>query len=133
VTPEAILAAGNEVLSPVLNDAGFRLSGITTGSGSGGAFAVGCWVRPPQWIELHVRGVLGIVRYGWGDESFDHAHLAGALVVSTAYPAFSGDPVDGFRHLAQDLRGPLAPLLASGGADALHLARAWQPPGRRLP
>jgi hypothetical protein len=57
-------------------------------------FAVGMWARGPQFIELHVRFGLGIVRYGWGAEAFDHRHVVGALTASASYPGFSDDPVD---------------------------------------
>jgi hypothetical protein len=76
---------------------------------------------------------LGIVRYGWGDEAFDQRHVVGALGAVAAYPGFSKDPLDGFRHLAQDLDGPLRVVLGPDNGDVLQLARDWTPPGRFLP
>lgn len=133
VTPETLLVAGNEILSPVLGEAGFSIDSQTFSTGSGGPFGVSRWVRGTQWIELHVRWALGIVCYGWGDESFDHAHMVGALGVTASYPGFSQDPIDGFRHLTQDLEGPLAPILSKNNEPVQKAARRWTPPKRQLP
>jgi hypothetical protein len=73
------------------------------------------------------------VLYGWGDEAFDHRHIVGALGVSASYPGYSDDPVDGFRHLADDLRGPLARFLGPDNQELLVAARRWEPPKRVLP
>ena len=55
------------------------------------------WTGDRQFIELHVRGALGIVRYGWDDEAFDHKHVVGALRAEASYPGFSHDPADGVK------------------------------------
>lgn len=133
VTPEALLASGNEVLGPMLTTAGFELGPTSLGHGSGGEFGVCRWMREAQSIELHVRFALGIVRYAWGDEAFDHAHIVGALGVATSFPGFSNEPIDNFRRLAADLAGPLAPVLGRTSEIVLASARAWTPPGRWLP
>jgi hypothetical protein len=133
VTTEAILVAGNSILGEVLRPAAFVLGPVESGNGSGGRYAIGRWTRESQFIELHVRWALGIVRYGWGGEVFDHRHVADAVGASVAYPGFSDDPIDGFRHLADDLRGPLAAVVAPDNREVLRLARAWTPPTRLLP
>lgn len=128
------MAAGNAVLRPVLDPAGYKLAPTDNGRGSGGTFAVARWERGTQYIELHFRWALGIVRYGWGAEAFDHAHILGALgCTEAAYPGFSNDPTDGFRHLAVDLAGPLAELIGPTNGRVLELARVYEPPPRVLP
>jgi hypothetical protein len=133
VTPEAMMIAGNAVLAEVLEPAGFTVGPIHIGKGSGGNFAVARWIRADQSLELHARYALGIVRYGWGDEVFDHRHIVGVLGVSPSYPGFSDDPVDGFRHLMDDLRGPLADFVGPNNRNILVAARRWHPPQRVLP
>src|SRR4051794_33153215 len=73
--------------------------------GSGGPFAVGRYTRGAWWLELHVREAQGIVNYGIGDARLEHRPYMELLGVreQTAYPGFSDDPVDGFRHLRPDL------------------------------
>ncbi len=133
MTPEALLSTGNVVLAEVLVPAGFVLSPITTGRGSGGSFAVARWNRDTQAIELHVRFGLGVVHYCWGDQSFDHRHVVDALGVAASYPGFSADPVDAFRHLAEDLCGPLASVVGPDHRNAFDVIRDWVPRGRFLP
>lgn len=133
MTPQAILEAGNDILGTVLVPAEFSTVPSSTGSGSGGEFGVSRWVRSDQYIELHVRHALGIVVYGWADESFDHATVAAALSVTTTYPGFSSDPLDGFRHLAQDLAGPLAAIVGPDSDQVLRKVRDWRTASPRLP
>jgi hypothetical protein len=130
---EEMLGAGNSILAEVLLPAGFALGKTGSAKGSGGHFATAKWTRDAQFIELHFRYALGIVRYGWDEEAFDHRQVVGALVASASYPGFSDDPLGGFRHLAQDLSGPLSRILGAENREVLQLARAWTPPGRVLP
>jgi hypothetical protein len=76
--------------------------------GSGGAFATGRFTRGDQYLELHFRRSLGLVTYGWGGSVLSHADYLAGLEVTGAYPGYSADALDGFRHLAQDLAGPLS-------------------------
>lgn len=133
MTPETMMAEGNAILAEILTPADFVLGPTHSSPGSGGHFATARWIKGEQFIELHMRWALGIVRYGWSDEVFDHLHIVGALAVSKSYPGFSDDPLDGFRHLAQDLKGPLSGILGSENREVLACARAWNPPGRVLP
>lgn len=133
VTPEAILDAGNSVLAKLFRHAAFVLEPIDSGDGSGGHYAIGRWTKESRSVELHVRWALGIVRYAWDDEVFDHRHVVGALGASAEYPGFSDDPVDGFRHPAKDLGGPLSRILGPENREVLQVARAWTPPARTLP
>ena len=57
-------------------------------------------------IELHFRRILGAVVYHVGDLSLSHeAYMRAVLGLdgSNEFPHFTGDPLDGFRHLAHDL------------------------------
>jgi hypothetical protein len=80
VTPEEILKAGNLILAEVLLPAGFALGEMQSGKASGGPLARVRWLRGQQFIELHVRGALGIVLYGWAGEVFDHRHVVGGAL-----------------------------------------------------
>jgi hypothetical protein len=128
-----MMAAGNAMLADVPGPVGFSVGPTYLGKGSGGNFAVARWTRGEQSLELHTRWALGIVLYGWGDEVFDHRHIVCALGVSASYPGYSDDPVDGFRHLADDLRGPLARFLGPDNQELLAAARQWTPPTRVPP
>jgi hypothetical protein len=126
------MAEGNVLLGAVLEPAGFTPGAIESGHGSGGDFATTCWTRGAQAIAISFRASLGMVEYRWGDESYDHSHLVGALGVTASYPGFSADPLDGFRHLAADLEGPLAPVLRQDAGEVLARLQAWHPT-RTLP
>jgi hypothetical protein len=105
VPPEEILARGREILDPLLEPLGFHFTLEEVGRGSGGPFAFGTY-RSGSWvIELHVRWALGIVNYGVGATRLEHKTYMEFLGVrrQAAYPGFSADPLDGFRHLRADL------------------------------
>jgi hypothetical protein len=50
---------------------------------------------------------LGLVSYGWDGATLSHAGYLRGLGAAGAYPGYSTGPLDGFRHLAADLAGPL--------------------------
>jgi hypothetical protein len=108
---------------------------VSGAKGSGGQFAVGTWVRADDFqVETHVRGGLGIVQYQWSGASFTHQAYMRWLGTRRAYPGFSDEPLDGFRHLAADLAGPAAALLDIVASDfAAALAGISQLPRRVLP
>jgi hypothetical protein len=84
------------------------------GSGSGGDFAIGRYIKPRRSIELHVRFVLGIVLYRIGDQELKHQDLMACLGIPrerVSYPGYSEEPTDSFRHLRMDLEGPLRGIL----------------------
>jgi hypothetical protein len=128
-----MMDAGNEILGQILEPAGFVVGEVETGRGSGGSFAISRWTKGTQFIELHVRWALGIVNYGWGDQMFDHRHVVSSLGARASYPGFSDDPLDGFRHLANDLAGPLSGILGPENLHVLQGAKEWTPPRRVLP
>lgn len=123
--PSALLRAGAELLAPVLTPAGFAVGPVEAGVGSGGPFAVGRFTRGDgRALELHVRGALGIVVYRAPGVAVEHAPLmrAAAGDERPAYPGFSADPLDGFRHLRADLERFGAAFLA--GSDVEFAAQA---------
>jgi hypothetical protein len=130
----AVLEAGAAVLSPVLSPAGFTFELTHQGTSSGDYFATGRFTRGAQYLELHVRHSLGLVTYGWDEAAISHADYLRGLGVTGAYPGYSDDPADGFRHLAQDLAGPLSGFRdGDRGGYELGLQAARQPRNRQLP
>lgn len=90
------------------------------------------WRRDRQYIETHVRGALGIVKYGCGDLGFLHKDYLRWRGLHGAYPGFGDNPLDGFRHLRDDLLGPAAAVLALTDEDFAEVAAgiASMPPPR---
>jgi hypothetical protein len=129
-----VLEAGAAILAPLLSPAGFLFGVTRQGVSSGGGFATGRFTRGAQYLEVHVRYSLGLVTYGWGDASISHADYLRGLGAAGSYPGYSDNPAEGFRHLAQDLAGPLSGWRDGdrGGYDR-GLQAAQQPGGRRLP
>jgi len=128
-----ILTQGAAILGEVLEPAGFVFHPGIHASGSGGPFADGRFVRGDQYIELHFRHSLGLVSYGWGGEALTHEDYLRGLGAKGAYPGFSDDPLDGFRHLARDLAGPLAGFVAGDRTAFDAAAKVASQPRSRLP
>jgi len=105
--PAAILTAGSVIVGDVLIPAGFTFHLTSTGHSSGGAFASGRFTKGSQYLEFHFRHSLGLVVYGWDDATISHADYLRGVDKTGAYPGYSADRLDGFRHLALDLAGPL--------------------------
>jgi hypothetical protein len=104
------------------------------GTGSGGRFAAGRFTKNGQYLEVHFRYSLGQVTYGWDGAAISHADYLRGLGVTGTYPGYSDDPADGFRHLAQDLAGPLSGFRdGDRGGYKLGLQAARQPRNRQLP
>jgi hypothetical protein len=104
----ATLNEGALILGEVLSSNGFAFAPVAHGKGSGGPSAQARLVRGSQSIELHFRWSLGLVSYTWDGVVVSHADYLRGLSAKGTYPGFSDDPLAGFRHLAQDLSGPLA-------------------------
>jgi hypothetical protein len=64
-------------------------------------------------VELHVRRTVGIVDYRVGASELEHRAYMQFLGVhqEAAYPGFSDDPMDAFRHLRNDLEWFAGPFL----------------------
>jgi hypothetical protein len=88
-----------------LAPAGFVFTLVGSGKSSGGHFAAGAFTKGTRRLELHFRFSLGLVSYSVGAASLSHSDYMRALGCrkEAAYPGFSADPLDGFRHLASDL------------------------------
>ena len=105
-TPDEFLEAGRIILDPILTGYGFRWEAERVGHGSGGKFASGAYIRDARRLELHFRFSLGLVSYSLGDGQMSHVDYMRVAVSPSgrgAYPGFSQDPLDGFRHLAEDI------------------------------
>jgi hypothetical protein len=113
----ATLNEGALILGDVLAQSGFVFEHVAHGSGSGGPSAHGRFVRGSQSIDLHVRWSLGLVSYKWDDVLVSHADYLRGLSATGSYPGYSDDPLDGFRHLAEDLSGPLAGFVIGDRAE----------------
>lgn len=131
MTPDEWLEAGRRILDPVLEPHGFRFRASESGSGSGGDFSTGAYVRgrfdpfASRRLEVHFRYKLGRVTYSLGRSQLDHETYMRQLGVHTeaAYPGFSEDPIDGFRHLAHDLSHYCQDFLRGPGREFQRLAR----------
>jgi hypothetical protein len=126
----SVLEAGAAILASVLSPAGFTFELTSRGTSSGGGFAAGRFTRGGQYLEVHLRHSLGQVTYGWDGAAIAHADYLRGLGVTGAYPGYSDDPVDGFRHLAQDLAGRYR---GSWTAIAAAMNSACKRPGSRGP
>ena len=124
--PKDALLEGAKILDPVLLPNGFRFQFQKEGSGSGGNFVWGAFVREDRRLELHFRHSLGLVHYHVGDQSASHESYMRELGVRNQchYPGFSEDPMAAFRGLAHDLG--FADDFLSGSAAVLRTAAATE-------
>jgi len=123
--PARTLAAGVEILAPVLERHGFTHASSAAGDSSGGRYASSMWERGRRRVELHFRNSLGLVRYHLGDTSIAHEDYMWAVTGErnvTEYPGFSDDPLDGFRHLRSDLEKYASCFLSGSDASFLEIA-----------
>ncbi len=102
--PEQILSEGCLLLDPLLRDHGFAFRRGPVGRSSGGRFARGSYLRGERRLDLSFRHALGLVTYHVGGLSLSHdAYVRAVGGGPGAYPGFSSDPLEGFRHLRDDL------------------------------
>jgi hypothetical protein len=131
----AALHCGVELLAPALTPHGFRFEFRETGKGSGGAFAWGEFVRGDRRLQLHFRHALGMVTYHLDDLVLAHEDFMRAVLGTAggnAYPGFSDDPLDGFRHLRHDLERYAGSFLSGSDAEFRALVeRARSEPAPR--
>jgi hypothetical protein len=115
------LAAGVELLSPLMHGSGFSFASLTSGKSSGGWSSSGEFRREQggelRRLELHFRHSLGLVTYHLGGITLGHADYMRALAARNEYPGFSDDPLDGFRHLRHDLERYGADFLTGPGDE----------------
>ena len=124
---------GAGLLAPVLEPHGFRFVAGEADRGSGGLFAQGAFVRGARRLEFSARYALGEVLYRAPSVALSHADYMRVVAGGErpAYPGFSDNPLDGFRHLATDLGRFGAVFLV--GADAEFAAVAAQADHTRPP
>jgi hypothetical protein len=96
---------GAALLAPTLLPHGFLYVPGEMDRGSGGLFARGAFARGDRRLEFSARYALGEVRYHATGVTLSHADYmrVAASAGTHAYPGFSADPLDGFRHLASDI------------------------------
>jgi hypothetical protein len=115
------LAAGVELLSPLMHRSGFSFVSLTSGKSSGGWSASAEFRREQggelRRLELHFRHSLGLVTYHLGELALAHTDYMRALAARNEYPGFSDDPLDGFRHLLHDLEHYAGDFLAGPGDE----------------
>lgn len=129
-----VLQAGAAIVAPVLAPGGFTFEITGTGASSRGGYGSGRLTRPDQYLEFHVRHSLGLVTYGWDSHVLSHKDYLRGVGASGAYPGYSSDILDGCRHLAADLAGPLSGLKDRDRTGyELGLRAAKQEPADRLP
>jgi hypothetical protein len=123
---DPLLAAGVEILSPVLTPHGFAYEPGDRGQGSGGTFASGEFRRDRagdvRRLELHFRRGLGLVVYAINNATLSHVDYMSALGAKGEYPGFPRDPLDGFRGLAHDLERHAGDFLHGAGDDFTRAA-----------
>jgi hypothetical protein len=102
-----ILQNGVAILNDVLAAHGFNISSRTEGISSGGSYASCQFSRRNRKLRLHFRHSLGLVEYDVNGVILSHEEYMWSVLGrrgGTSYPGFSNEPLDGFRHLADDLR-----------------------------
>jgi hypothetical protein len=121
---EQILALGSSILKPLLLSHGFTYKALNEGISSGGHFASGEFRKGSRRLQFHFRNSLGKVTYHLGSGSMSHQEYMRLVLGkpdASHYPGFSSDPLDGFRHLLQDLEEHCADFL--DGSDNALLRR----------
>jgi hypothetical protein len=116
------------LLERILAPHGFQFVDEGVGAGSGGRFQRGAWVRGDgRRLEYSVRESLGDVAYLIPGLTLSHeAYIRGVSeqVGVNAYPGFSTDVLEAFRHLILDLDRFGEPFLSGSDADMRHVAAA---------
>jgi hypothetical protein len=124
----AALKDGVAILAEVLAPYGFTPTSPTSGTGSGGTYASCQFSRDNRSLRLHFRYSLGLVEYEVGGEALPHEAYMWSVTGrrgATNYPGFSINPLDGFRHLANDLKRYAQDFLSGSDQDFIaHINRA---------
>ena len=119
-----ILQQGVQVLAPLLESHGFSWHAGASGNSSGGEFSSGAFVRGDRRLELHFRSSLGLVSYSVAGHALPHTEFIrgqGVARGANAYPGFSHEPLDAFRHLLDDLQRFGAPFLLGSDPEFFAL------------
>ncbi len=120
------MQSGAAILSPLLTSYGLHFRIGSEGRGSGGLSCEAEFSDGDRVLELHFRYSLGLVKYHRGGQVVSHQAYMKALgiVDACAYPGFSDDPLDGFRHLLSDLDRFGDDFLAGDGLVLRRAAKA---------
>ena len=105
------LINGVTKLKPILKPYGFKFVLESEGLSSGGHSSSVAFIAGVKRLELHFRYSLGLVSYQIGGIQIDHVDFIAAQGGKGNYPGFSQNPIDAFRHLADDLRTYGEPFL----------------------
>jgi hypothetical protein len=102
----ATLATGAKIVGPVIEPHGFLWGPGKTHEGHPGNAARGTFVKSDRQLELGFRWSLGPVIYRIGTASVSHEALVrySGHHADAAYPGYSSDLLEAFRHLASDLQ-----------------------------
>jgi hypothetical protein len=128
--PAEILQAGIRELDAIMVPYGFAFEPAQEGKSSGGKFANGEYCRGNRRLELHFRWSLGLVTYHVGDVFLGHEDYVRALFGlskvqrQNSYPGFSTDPLDGFRHLREDLER-FGEVFLNGSDEEFRSLKDW--------
>ena len=110
--PKSVLTEGSKELEALLAPHGFQLHLGETDKGSGGYFCRGEFVRDAKKLEFSFRWSLGLVTYRLGQLELEHTEFMRVQGVKGAYPGFSDDPIEAFRHLRSDIENFGAPFIS---------------------
>jgi len=83
-------------------------------------FASGEFQRGTRRLEVHFRGLLGLVAYHVGSVRLSHEDYMWSVLGrrwASQYPGFFSEPLDGFRHLLADLENHAGDFLAGSDDD----------------
>jgi hypothetical protein len=128
--PADILQAGIRELDAIMVPNGFAFKPGQEGRSSGGKFAYGEYYRGNRRLILHFRWSLGLVTYHVRDVFLDHEGYVRALFGLSkvqghnSYPGFSTDPLDGFRHLREDLER-FGEVFLKGSDEEFRALKNW--------
>ena len=125
-SPTEIMKSGAAILSPLLTSYGLHFRIGPEGRGSGGLSCEAEFSDGVRVLELHFRYSLGLVTYHRAGQKVSHRAYMKALGIADAcaYPGFSDDPLDGFRHLRSDLERFGDDFLAGDGLVLRGAAKA---------
>ena len=113
-----ILQEGRKFIDPIMKANGFHWEDGLAGKSSGGYSACGQYIKGGRRLELHFRYSLGLVTYHLADASLSHEDYMRYIATGKAeYPGFSENPMDGFKHLAHDLKSFASDFLSGSGQE----------------
>ena len=120
--------SGLAILNETMAEHRFELVQGGSGNSSGGRFASAVFRRGDRSLEVNFRYALGMVSYHLGKASLSHDDFMLSVLGkpwASHYPGFSNDPLDGFRHLREDLEQFASDfLLGSDTAFLCHVKNA---------